>query len=146
MSSLKTGECTAHDRNSKEECDCTEYIESDEIPEYCGNCYHRLHFHLISKPGASQKNISVQSLLAGILGRDDSGKATGSSSKGKASTSLTALAASSSKKGLSSLIAANRESNRGMRPPSEGGKKNKGKVSFPISFTVRPVISSIEMT
>ncbi|KAJ7436837.1 hypothetical protein FB451DRAFT_1193633 [Mycena latifolia] len=125
-SSSRTGECSAHDKFSKQECDCTHYIESDEIAEYCGNCYHREHFHLNSKPGASQKTVSVTSLLAGILGQDSSAKP--SSSRSKPSSSLAAFT-SSNKKGPISLSAANRESNRGMRSSSEGGSKviKKGK-------------------
>ncbi|KAJ7195165.1 hypothetical protein B0H12DRAFT_1082246 [Mycena haematopus] len=116
-----TGECTAHDKQSNGECDCTEYVEADDSPGFCGNCYHRRHHHLHTKPNASKKNPAVKSLLADILGRSSD---TGAKVKGgsKSKMSLGALvAASSSKFKSSALSAAHREANQGMRPTSESG-------------------------
>ncbi|KAF7334666.1 hypothetical protein MVEN_02297100 [Mycena venus] len=133
-SETSTGECTAHDKQSKQECECTDYIEATDIPDYCGECYHRRYHHLLSKPGASKKGTAVKSLLADILGRnsDAGGKGKASSSKGGGfKSSLGAVvAASSSKSKSSALSAAHREANQGMRPTSDSSVTNKkGKAS-----------------
>ncbi|KAJ6481612.1 hypothetical protein DFH09DRAFT_1107512 [Mycena vulgaris] len=121
-----TGECTAHDRNSNEECDCVEYVESEELEDYCDNCYHRLQHHLASKPGASKKRSGVNALLAGILGGAPSGKGTVSKPRASSSSSSLAAFASSSSKRLGKLTtAANKEANQGMRPLSDGPSKSK---------------------
>ncbi|KAF8209153.1 hypothetical protein K438DRAFT_1960885 [Mycena galopus ATCC 62051] len=132
-SESSTGECTAHDKHSNQECDCVEFTESSEIPGYCENCWHRRHHHLFSKPAATKKSNAVKSLIAGIMSRDapaDTGKSKASSSKSRGSMfpSLAAVVgASSSKSKSSALSAAHRESNQGMRPESAGasGSKNK---------------------
>ncbi|KAJ7869214.1 hypothetical protein B0H14DRAFT_2572054 [Mycena olivaceomarginata] len=134
MSSEPTGECTAHDKHSNEECDCVDYYETPDIPGYCSNCYHRRMFHLVSRPGASKKNDHVKSLLDGMLAGRSSDTTKASTSK---RSSLGAVvAASSSKSKSSALSAAHRESNHGMRPADGGGgggggskpsKKGKGK-------------------
>ncbi|KAJ7158391.1 hypothetical protein C8R43DRAFT_1124986 [Mycena crocata] len=128
-----TGECSAHDKFSDQECECTDYIESDDIPGYCSSCYHKQAFHLLSKPGASQKSSGVQSLLTGMFSRQDSSKGKASSSKAQSSSLLSVVAGSSKK--IPSLTAAHREANRGMRPPTASAsgsktvtvKKGKGK-------------------
>ncbi|KAJ7286391.1 hypothetical protein C8J57DRAFT_1216582 [Mycena rebaudengoi] len=134
-SESSTGECTAHDKQSNQECDCTNYIEADDDPGFCGDCYHRRHHHLHFKPGASKKGAAVTSLLADILGRSSEagGKDKGSFPKGSGSKmSLRAVVAASSSKSKSlALSAAHREANQGMRPTSNSSttsKKGKGKL------------------
>ncbi|KAJ7732949.1 hypothetical protein DFH07DRAFT_968222 [Mycena maculata] len=130
-----TGECTAHNKITKEECNCTDYVESDEIEGFCAECFHRRQHHLLSKPAASQKSTNVNKLLAGLLGGVSSdsgkGKVVASSSKfwGATGSFAAAVTASSSKrKAPVSLDAAHKEANKGMRPPAEGGsKKGKGR-------------------
>ncbi|KAJ7165972.1 hypothetical protein C8R46DRAFT_1219743 [Mycena filopes] len=126
------GECTAHDDDSKEECDCVQYAESTDIPGYCERCYHRRRDHFTSHPGASKKNDRVQSLLAGLVGGSSSRDTKAGPSKPRASLASALAATGSKNKKTQSLFgAANRESNRGMRPTigeSENkGKKGKGK-------------------
>jgi hypothetical protein len=130
MSSEPTGECTAHDKHSNEECDCIDYYETPDIPGYYSNCYHRRMFHLVSRAGASKKNDHVKSRLDGMLAGRSSDTTKASTSK---SSSLGAVvAASSSKSKLSVLSAAHRESNHGMCPADGGGggskPSKKGKV------------------
>ncbi|KAJ6476125.1 hypothetical protein C8R45DRAFT_1102414 [Mycena sanguinolenta] len=149
-SSESTGECTAHNKYTNQECNCTDYVDALDIPGYCSNCYHKRQDHLASKPGAAQKSTSVRALLAGILrGResDTKGKAS-STSKGPpraSATSFAAAVASSSNKPKSlAFSAANRESNCGMRSgsgnsQSKVSKKGKGKAVKREMFKVMSV-------
>ncbi|KAJ6626524.1 hypothetical protein B0H10DRAFT_1941820 [Mycena sp. CBHHK59/15] len=121
----ETGEWGAHDKNSNEECDCHEYQDSSDIPGFCSNCYHHHEHHLLSKPGALAKPQGVQNLLADILRKREPSKQKASSSSGGSSSLGAILAASSGRKMLGGLVAANRESNRGMRPPSESQNQSK---------------------
>ncbi|KAJ7720709.1 hypothetical protein B0H16DRAFT_1738704 [Mycena metata] len=134
-----TGECTAHDKHSDQECDCSAYTDATDIPGYCGDCYHRRQDHLVSRPGAVEKTSAVRSLLAGLAARSSNlSKASSSkagSSKVHASLFLGSAAATSKKKNSSGLLAAaNREANHGMRPPTtEAGKSKKAKGKEPSS-------------
>ncbi|KAJ7255651.1 hypothetical protein C8J57DRAFT_1655195 [Mycena rebaudengoi] len=133
--STETGECTAHDEDTKEECDCTDYRESTTKPGRCAACYHRLRDHLVPspqpEPSAGSSN-DTQKEVDRILGR-----IVGDTTK-KSMTVLKKSIASSSAAtrrllALSSRAsAAHRESNEGMRPSdsgasSKGGKSSKGK-------------------
>ncbi|KAJ7031182.1 hypothetical protein C8F04DRAFT_1263212 [Mycena alexandri] len=136
MALESTGECTAHDKHSEQECDCSAYTDATDIPGYCGDCYHRRQDHLVSRPGAVEKTSAVRSLLAGLAARNSKA----SSSKAGSSKAHTLFshgsAATTSKKRNSSdlLAAANREANRGMRSSTtEEGKSKKGKGKEPSS-------------
>ncbi|KAJ7744084.1 hypothetical protein B0H16DRAFT_1858088 [Mycena metata] len=118
-----TGECTAHDKHSDQECDCTSYTEAADIPGYCGDCYHTRQDHLHSRPGAVKKTSAVQALLAGLGGKSKAGP---SKARGAGSSLGGLLAtAGSSKKKSALLNAANREANQGMRPVRDEEKKSK---------------------
>ncbi|KAJ7094249.1 hypothetical protein C8R43DRAFT_1141813 [Mycena crocata] len=119
-SNPETGECRAYDKDNDVECDCTEYTESSEQPGYCGDCFHKRKTHLIKTPGASLPSQNIKSLLASVLQG-------GSSKKSKGKMSLSGVASSSRKLLPSSLRAANRESNHGMRPPKDESTGKKGK-------------------
>ncbi|KAJ7016808.1 hypothetical protein C8F04DRAFT_1280575 [Mycena alexandri] len=98
-----TGECTAHNRHSDEECDCTSYTEAADIPGYCGGCYHTRQDHLHSRPGAVKKTSAVQALLAGLGGKSKAGP---SKARGAGSSLGAVLAAAGSSKKKSALLSA----------------------------------------
>ncbi|KAJ7843031.1 hypothetical protein B0H13DRAFT_1909562 [Mycena leptocephala] len=118
-SSSVTGECRAHDKESGQECDCTEYQDDPEQPGYCSECYHDQKYHLLAAPAqAPAPSSGVKAILAKL--------ASGSTSKGK--LSLKAPFSTSHKPAFSTLSAANRESNVGMRPtPKDTGTSNSAK-------------------
>lgn len=120
------GECRAFDKNTREECDCDEYSDDPEQPGYCLHCEHRRKSHFAT--GAPAKSFGVTTLLSKMLG--GKGRKLGGKGKGKPFSSL--AASSSSKKIPSSLSAANKEANKGMRPSkdSEAGPSAKAQVCF----------------
>ncbi|KAJ7867398.1 hypothetical protein B0H14DRAFT_3861765 [Mycena olivaceomarginata] len=132
------GECRAFDKNTREECDCDEYSDDPEQPGYCLHCEHRRKSHLAT--GAPAKSFGVTTLLSKMLG--GKGRKLGGKGKGKPFSSL--AASSSSKKIPSSLSAANKEANKGMRPSkdSEAGPSAKaqddGSFCMPAGYDKTP--------
>ncbi|KAJ7843030.1 hypothetical protein B0H13DRAFT_1909561 [Mycena leptocephala] len=117
-SSTVTGECRAHDKESGQECDCTEYQDDPEQPGYCSERYHRRKAHLAAAPGAPNSSAGVKAILAKLVA--------GSTGKGK--LSLKAPSSASRKPAFPTLSAANRESNSGMRPtPKDAGTSKSAK-------------------
>ncbi|KAJ6470053.1 hypothetical protein C8R47DRAFT_1299019 [Mycena vitilis] len=95
--------------DTNEECDCTDYKDAPDQSGYCSDCYHRRKAHLVPA-SAPAPTSSVKALLAKMLTSGGKGKGSGKSGQ-----------ASSSRKILPNLSAANRESNAGLRPGKEAG-------------------------
>ncbi|KAJ7202107.1 hypothetical protein GGX14DRAFT_399679 [Mycena pura] len=143
----ETGQCTAHDKETNEECTCEEFKSSSDKPT---NFRH----HLVEKPGSQKRSSQVNALLAGILGsKGNHSKGAASSSKAGSSKASSSKAASSGFKqwgnlslSKKSLLAANDEAKEGMRGHRKPGsksakKKGKGKAKASLdSFFHGPAI------
>src|ERR1700761_2441764 len=92
----ETGQCTAHDKETNEECTCEEFESSSDKPTKCLSCSHSFRHHLIEKPRSQKRSSQVNALLAGILGSK------GNHSKGAASSSKAGSSKASSSKAASS--------------------------------------------
>lgn len=113
--------CIIREIEHGEECNCTEYQDAPEQPGYCAECYHRRKAHFVATPGAPTPSVGVKAILAKLV--------SGSTSKGKLALKAPPSASSSQKTVFSTLGAAERESNAGMRPsPKEAGTSKSAKV------------------
>jgi hypothetical protein len=121
----KTGECHAQDKDSPEECDCSQYEESKTKKERCSECGHRRKHHEVEDSSSSEveENSSAAdppNVLDIVLSAIPGGSKSASKRK-------------SGGKIISTLFGqANKEANKGMRPPtSDAGplKTKKDKVS-----------------
>ncbi|KAJ7645242.1 hypothetical protein DFH06DRAFT_1333530 [Mycena polygramma] len=120
----KTGECHAQDEDSQAECDCERYREKKDKKGRCAECGHRRWHHEIDESSSEVEDSSTAkaaptNVLDIVLGAIP--KASKASGKSKNGGQI-----------ISSLFGqANKEANKGMRPPtSDAGsstKKDKGK-------------------
>ncbi|KAJ7498414.1 hypothetical protein B0H11DRAFT_2189687 [Mycena galericulata] len=119
-------ECRAHDTDTNEECDCTDFRELKKTG-LCADCLHSRASH--HKPSASNAK-RVQGILTGMLKNPST----------SGSTTLSKIAQSRAlSSGSSRTRAANAESNRGMRPTGKGKGKEKS-TSNPNLFKVVSVV------
>ncbi|KAF8216785.1 hypothetical protein K438DRAFT_403562 [Mycena galopus ATCC 62051] len=117
----KTGECHAQDKNSQAECDCSQYEENKQKKGRCSDCGHRRSHHKLDESMSSEdEDTSGPNVLDIVLGtippgsKVAAGKRQGN--KGKIVSTL--------------FGQANKEANKGMRPPaSTSDKPKKDKVS-----------------
>ncbi|KAJ7732232.1 hypothetical protein DFH07DRAFT_781010 [Mycena maculata] len=148
-SESNTGECTAHDKKTKEECKCDHYVESLFSSGRCGNCTHRRTHHLLGDP--SEEAVTAEPSAPDTLlpanrpvSRSEANPSSASSSKlgkladpggssvssilrsmgikrtaGSTSFSLPVPPNTTSSKARGILGRADQESNSGMRPLPE---------------------------
>ncbi|KAK6997135.1 hypothetical protein R3P38DRAFT_3624331 [Favolaschia claudopus] len=124
-SSRKKGavECTAQDKDSDQECTCTEFRELKDTV-ICGqqDCYHRKKYHLSVSEDTGDSE--VHDLLTKIANKS-SGSSASTSMLAKLSKARAGLGSpSSASSSTSRKAAANSESNRGMRPKKSKNKQN----------------------
>jgi hypothetical protein len=116
----KTGECHAQDKNSQAECDCSQYKENKQRKGCCADCGHRQGHHeldeLMSSEDEDTSGPNVLEIALGAILPGSRGTA-GKHQGGKAKIVLALFGH------------ANKEANKGMRPPVSPSEKPKDKVS-----------------